>query len=265
MKNPLMIVLIAFMLSGCAYNAQKEQQSVEDSIRFEYERQVDSIGAPIVIPDDADQTAGPDSSLSEELERFMAGRLEGYVDYNFRQQMRVGRAEVVSVVISRRYPAEKLAREIESFRDQDSIKRSVVKIAPMVVVVLQEATTGTFEIKPRFISPQQPIHLNDTSYTEFSWDVTPLKAGEYKLTFHVNLLIETSATPVYTKSFDGVIRVQSDQSLPGRILAWIELHWTIVAYVVSGIFAILGWLYKEKIIRLFGAGKNKKSPPKRGG
>ena len=182
---------------------------------------------------------------------FKAGQIDGYVDYVFKKKMKVGVSEVVSVVISKNYPQAKLIKEIQTFMNQDSIQRKVIKISPTILVILQEATSGTFEIKPRFLSPEQPVNLNDTSYTEFSWDVTPLKEGEYKLTFHVNLQIESSPKPIYAKSFDGVILVKSDKSIFSRILSWVELHWTIIAYIVSGIFAILAWLYKEKIINIF--------------
>jgi hypothetical protein len=252
MKFPYLIVVILFALTGCAYNAEQERSPDTDSISFQYEVKDDTVDPATTKPDPHDQSGDPDSANRILNEKFRAGKLDGQVDYNFSRQMKVGTSEVVSVVISKNYPREKVISEVQSFHHQDSIKRTVVKIAPMVVVVLQEANTGTFVIKPRFLSPQQPVFLNDSSYTEFSWDVTPLKEGEHKLTFHINLLIENNPAPVYSKSFDGVILVRSDRSVFGKFFLWIEDHWTIVAWVISGLFAIFGWLYKEKIIRFFG-------------
>jgi len=34
---------------------------------------------------------------------------------------------------------------------------------------------------------------------------------------------------------------------------WINVkaNWTYITYIIGGIFAIFGWLYKEKIIKIF--------------
>ena len=192
-----------------------------------------------------------DSVYNDQYVKFQAGQLPGFVDYVFKRKMKVGVSEVVSIVISKNCPQKKIITEVQTLQNQGQVNRNVITISPRIIVKLQEAATGTFDIKPRFISPDQPVQFNDTSYTKFDWDVTPIIEGDHKLTFQVNLVTNTSPTPIYCTSCDGVIQVQSDKTAFGKFIFWIEQHWNIFAYIVSGIFAILAWLYKEKIITLF--------------
>ena len=137
-----------------------------------------------------------------------------------------------------------LIKIIDGFKNKSLIDTLITITSKMRAVLVDP--TGSFKVKRISDSIQNTTLSN---LIRWQWQVTPLVEGEKYLTINVDIYIDN--IPQSINIYDGKTYVYAIHTWYGDLWNWIAKYWTYITYVVGGIVAIFGWLYKEKIISIF--------------
>ena len=164
--------------------------------------------------------------------------------YVIQDTMKIDQTYTIDLTLSKDMSQKQLIKIIDGFKNKSLID-TLITITPKMRAVLVDPT-GSFKVKRISDSIQNTTLSN---LIRWQWQVTPLVEGEKYLTINVDIYIDNISQSI--NIYDGKTYVYAIHTWYGDLWNWIAKYWTYITYVVGGIVAIFGWLYKEKIISIF--------------
>jgi len=178
------------------------------------------------------------AALEDEVHNLQAGKIA----FDVPPTMREGKQEQVEVRIARDVTAdvERLLKE----KMRSTTQVDDIKVAPFMIVELNDADGSTFKIVP-LTQDRQPVAGD--GYTKWVWVVTPLQSGQQTLYLSVgtrfklpNSTEEARFTPVYDKT----IAVQVDRMYETKHFLSGNWQWLTVTLLIPLIGFI--WHHRKK-------------------
>lgn len=235
--NILLFAIIVFLASCGANSSEQVEIEIADSIRV-----ADSIA---YTSDTTKKINQPVETLLEREEKKI-----GEINHVIKDTMNYGISDTVEITISYNCPKNIIVDSVQTFRrylrSQRNIVTQPIKVTPEMRARLIDPTGNSFKIIP-ITDTVQIIEMKDSTFTLWQWRVTPIKAGNQNLVLSVDMIVGNSKKSL--KIYQDKIYIHIGYWT--KIWNFIKLNWTYITYVIGGIFAILGWLYKEKIIKIF--------------
>lgn len=164
--------------------------------------------------------------------------------YVIQDTMKMNQTYTIDLTLSKDMSKKQLIKIIDGFKNKSLIDTLITITSKMRAVLVDP--TGSFKVKRISDSIQNTTLSN---LIRWQWQVTPLVEGEKYLTINVDIYIDN--IPQSINIYDGKTYVYAIHTWYGDLWNWIAKYWTYITYVVGGIVAIFGWLYKEKIISIF--------------
>ncbi len=198
-------------------------------------------GAGVVPPAEPTATApspaGP-SDLAEVVQAEFARLAAGRILYNPPQEMTVGQRERIEVRITPSMTAD-LAENLQG-RGTPQVEQ--IPVSSFMKVRL---TGDGFEITP--LSSEEQIVVSDT-YTQWSWDVVPQKAGEQRLVLIVTARIKLPGYTDEQKDLDVLernidVRVDAVYSIQSFFRE--NQDWIFPSVLIPFVTAAGAWLWKS--------------------
>jgi hypothetical protein len=178
------------------------------------------------------------AALEDEVRNLQAGKIA----FDVPPTMREGKQEQVEVRIARGVTAdvEQLLKE----KMRSTAQVDDIKVAPFMIVELNDADGSTFKIVP-LTQDRQSVASDD--YTKWVWVVTPLQSGQQTLYLSVgtrfklpNSTEEARFTPIYDKA----IAVQVDRMYETKHFLSGNWQWITVTLLIPLIGFI--WHHRKK-------------------
>lgn len=193
--------------------------------------------APGLIPG-ATATAQPALDPAEVARSALAELAQGRILYNPPTEMQFGQPERVEVRISLD-PAADLGSGLQGSGEP------VEEQIPVSAFMTVRLTGAAFEITP--LSSAEQIIAQDT-YTQWAWDVVPIKSGEQRLTLIVTARVklpgfgeEARDLPIIEREITvKVTPVQAALNFFNQNLAWIG------PTMLAGLGTALGWAWRQR-------------------
>jgi hypothetical protein len=231
-------------------NQMADREGFSSKKYYEYRTIIEAGGIPTA---DSDTTIPVPIAEVENLEIVDkadadSNSTEGTIAYSVPDEMTVGEKYKITVRISKEKGKEikktlilgereiPISDEtIESTATIDNIRVS----RTMTVKLLSE--DGAFEISPMSTDKQV---LEDESYTEWSWVVSPLESGTNYLKMIITIKVESGDDTSYKDIvvFDKNIKVKSNVSL--GVKSWISEYWQWLMTTI--IIPLVVFFYKKK-------------------
>ena len=168
--------------------------------------------------------------------------ITGQIIYAINDTMLVGRTDKVNMAISSEIDRKKIISEVKTFNEQNTIIENI-RISPIMRAKLIDPTGINFKIVP--ISEEEQF-LEDSDYTLWTWNVTPITKGNNKLLLSIDIIVKDKSKSI--KVYDGTIYVYSDDTIFDKIIDFISNYWEF----------IVGTILIPLIIFLYDRFKNKK-------
>jgi hypothetical protein len=170
----------------------------------------------------------------------------GLIAYSVPTQMEVGQEYSVKVRISKQNNRTVLLvgdREIPISDNLDSVKVESITVSPIMSASLVSSKKD-FEITPLSTDIQ---NIEENGYTEWEWNVSPLKGGENKLKLNVKIRIKEDGNDYYKDItvFERKIKVKSN--IGSGIKDFIFNNWEwFMGVIFIPLFQWLWLLWKRK-------------------
>lgn len=221
-------------------------------------------GAPSPSPKQESTTPLPSPPVDPlaEVDRAMRESLtKGSVAFNTPEEMQLGKAETVQLLLS---PSDSGAELQQQITEAGKTEAAEIRVSNR----MQARLTGPgFQIEA--ISPEEQA-ISSTDTTEWKWDVTPTKTGENQelhLTLTALIDVEGQETPRQIRTFDRTIDVPVTWGQRfGVIGTFITTNWQWFWTVILVPIAL--WLYRKYRKQKSGdggEGEEKPPNPKKGG
>lgn len=252
-------IILYFLIASCVGISDEDTTIGQDTTYVEYpEIQLDSIGAAPIYYDSISNSnisksirvkdinlnsIISDSSIAD----YQADKI-GDITHIIEDTMKFGITDTVELAISYNTPVNFIIQRVGTFSHthNDNLTTQKIKITPVMEAKLIDPTNSSFEIIP-ITDQTQIIEFEDSTYTLWQWRVTPLNGGAKNLILNVNMIVgeHTKSIKIYEdKIYVHITNVD-------RFWLWIKLNWTYLTYAIGLITALLGFLYKEKILHIF--------------
>lgn len=172
--------------------------------------------------------------VREELARLPVGRIL----FNPPVDMRMGRTERVEV---------RVAQDETTNLTEGLQGRGTPEVEPIKVSAFMKARLvgDSFEITP--LNEAEQLVAGDT-FTEWAWDVTPLKGGDQKLNLIVTVRLQLPSVGEETRDYpviDRSIHVQVDPVFTAQRFLGANWQWLVTVIAIP----IAGWAIKEMLDR----------------
>lgn len=196
----------------------------------------------------SDSTALTDwgAIVRAELARLPVGRIL----FNPPADMKMGRTERVEVRV-----AQDQATDLtEGLRGRGAPEIEPIKVSTFMKARL---TGDSFEITP--LNEAEQLVAGDT-FTEWAWDVTPLRGGDQKLNLIVTVRLQLPSVGEETRDYpviDRAIHVQVDPVFSAKRFVGANWQWLISVLAIP----IAGWAIKEIVDRRKSARKGGEGGP----
>jgi hypothetical protein len=247
----ILLLMFVLIISSCGPSAsEREMMTTYDSTAYVDSTQkvlLDSVGAPAPVEErifTQQPLTTPETPASqiESVEKKI-----GEITHLIKDTMNYGVTDTVEVTISYNCPKVIIQNEVATFRSHAlSITSQPVKITPEMRARLIDPTGNSFRIVP-ITDTVQMVEMTDSTYTLWQWMVTPIKAGDQSLVLSVDMIVDNNKKSL--KIYQDKIFVHI--GFWSKVWNFIQINWTYITYVVGGLLAILAFLYKEKIIKIF--------------
>ena len=173
-------------------------------------------------------------------------RPKGLIAYSVPTQMEVGQEYSVKVRISKQNNRTVLLvgdREIPISDNLDSVKVESITVSPIMSASLVSSKKD-FEITPLSTDIQ---NIEENGYTEWEWNVSPLKGGENKLKLNVKIRIKEDGNDYYKDItvFERKIKVKSNLGSGIKDFVFNNWEWFMGAIFIP-LFQWLWLLWKRK-------------------
>lgn len=230
-------ILILF-LSSCAKIEDEAVQASKDSITLE-PTSVDTIQSPVIKKT---------ITLSDSILFDYHTNKIGDIIHLIEDTMFYGITDTIELTVSYNTPVNFIIERVGTFHNtrRDNIIIQKIRITPVMEAKLIDPTNGNFQIIP-ITDQTQIIEYEDDTYTLWQWRVTPLTGGMKNLVLNVNMIVGDHTKSI--KIYEDKIYVHITRA--DKFWIWIKLNWTYLTYAIGLITAILGFLYKEKILHIF--------------
>lgn len=249
--NILIIGLVIFLYScGAASQRESEEARIADSIRivdsltYNKEKSMDSTMLS------STEVSGPEETLLSETPIEKVSKNVGEINHVIKDTMNFGVADNVEITISYNCPKSIIVDSVKTFKkhknNQSNVITQPIKITPEMRARLIDPTGNSFVIIP-ITDTIQIVEVNDSTFTLWQWRVTPIKSGDQNLVLSVDMIVGDAKKSL--KIYQDKIYIHI--GFWTKVWIFIQKNWTYITYIVGGIFAIFGWLYKEKIIKIF--------------
>jgi hypothetical protein len=186
----------------------------------------------ILIEEYKNQNKGKTAVKRHATPQPSAGSQEGQILYQIPDSMKIGKISEVFVRISSVKGALKLTQNVTG-----TVQTSVIKVSETMEVELIDPSLESFKIVQNNKGVQ--IIDNDSSYTEWRWDVTPLKAGNKSLKLVVSII--KGGNTKQTVYVDNVI-VKSNAVYQTE--GFFEKYWQWLCSTI--IIPFIVWLWKKR-------------------
>ena len=87
----------------------------------------------------------------------------------------------------------------------------------------------------------------DSTYTLWQWRVVPTGHGNTSLVLSVNMVVDDHEKSI--KIYEDKIYVHID--FWTNFWNSVKANWTYITYILGGIIAIFGWIFKDRIVGFF--------------
>jgi hypothetical protein len=168
---------------------------------------------------------------------------EGLIAYKIPTDMIVGNIYSVKIRITKESNKTMLVvgdRNIPISDDKsDIVSVESISVSPVMSASLL-SDKGTFQVDT--LSTQYQ-NISERGYTEWEWNIVPLKGGHNLLKLNVKIRIKEDNKSYYKDIvvFDRKIKVKSN--IKFSIITWISVHWEWLFGVI--LIPLIKWLYDE--------------------
>jgi hypothetical protein len=170
---------------------------------------------------------------------------KGNLTYVIKDTMEIDKTYTVDLSLSKDMNQEQIISIIDGFKNKQLID-TLINITPIMRARLLDPTGKNFTITVITDEIQNTTNVN---LVRWQWQIVPLVEGDNYLTISVDNYVDNK--PQSVNIYNGKTYVFAIHTWYGDLWNWIAKYWTYITYVVGGIFAILAWLYKERIIKIF--------------
>jgi hypothetical protein len=184
-----------------------------------------------------------------------ANNIKGRVRYKIDTTMQVNSTYNVNLTISKNLPMDSIVKLFPEFKS-GNIADVMISIGARMKCKLIDPNRGNFRISNSTDSVQ-PVSIEDMSYTQWQWQVTPLKPGKNALTLNIDVYIGEDKKSV--KVFNGIINVTvPPQPWYTAFFSFISREWDkIISFISVIVIPLLGWVNREKIFKFFRKNRSK--------
>lgn len=171
----------------------------------------------------------------------------GEINHIVKDTMEYGIADTVELTISYNCPEEVIIQNVGTFRGrQNNITRQPIKVTPIMKAKLIDPSGKNFLIIP-ITETEQIVEIKDSTYTLWQWRVTPINNGNTFLVLTADMIVGDHEKSI--KIYEDKIYVHI--GFWTKIWNSIKLNWTYITYLLGGIIAIFGWIFKDRIVNFF--------------
>lgn len=171
------------------------------------------------------------TSLLMTAEKFWRDLPVGGVLYNPPQEMDMGIEEIIEVRVTNKL-TEHFKKELKG-KGEPQIEN--IKVSPKMKAQLDG--DNAFDIKKRFDDPTMAI-VGD--YTQWEWDVTPLKSGIQKLKLYLTGIIEIEGRSDRAVSYPALVReIKIKVNYKYKTKKFCEKHWKFVIGTIISVLALI--------------------------
>jgi len=173
----------------------------------------------------------PDTPLAKAIQ-------EGYVGFNVPGEMKQGEEQRITIRIATGSP-DKLGKDLAG---EPAFKRDSLTVAPYMTVKLKAKDSEAFEITAQ--SPEDQFVGSDT-FTEWRFDVKPLKSGLQELDLMVGVRIKDAGSQEirFEPSYDRKLNVKIDAVWV--FARFVSKNWKWI--IGTLLLPIVGYLIKRKL------------------
>jgi hypothetical protein len=163
---------------------------------------------------------------------------EGYIGFNVPGEMKQGEEQRITIRIATDSP-DKLGKDLAG---EPAFKRDSLTVAPYMTVKLKAKDSEAFEIVSQ--SPEDQFVGSDT-FTEWRFDVKPLKSGLQELDLMVGVRIKDAGSQEirFEPSYDRKLNVKVDAVWV--ITRFVSKNWKWI--IGTLLLPIVGYLIKRKL------------------
>lgn len=167
---------------------------------------------------------------------------KGDINYVVQDTMIIGVVNEVNVTISKGVDIKTIIKDVKTFTESN-LHTDSIRISPIMRARLIDPSNGVnFIVTPKTNS-EQFLEVGD--YTRWTWDVTPLKKGNDKLSLVVDVMYGDKIKSYQV--YDGIIYVYSNETFFEKITKFIRNNWQFILsslLIPFGVF--LYTKYKKK-------------------
>jgi hypothetical protein len=158
--------------------------------------------------------------------------------------------DTVEMTISYNCPKEIIVDEVKTFKKYkvkgNNIKKQSIKITPEMRARLIDPSGNSFIIIP-VTDTVQIVEMKDSTYTLWQWRVTPIRYGDQYLVLSVDMIIGGHKKSIHI--YQDEIHVYI--SFWTRTWIFIETYWDYITFALTGLFALIGWIWQKEILAFF--------------
>jgi hypothetical protein len=169
---------------------------------------------------------------------------EGLIAYKVPKDMVVGSSYLVKIRITKENNKTMLVVGDRKIPIADDIDNSVVEVEDINVSPIMSANliVGKNSFRIDTLSTEYQ-NISKRGYTEWSWNIIPLKGGDNLLKLNVKIRVKEDGESYYKDIvvFDKKIKVKSN--IKFSIITWISEHWEYFIGVI--LIPLIKWLYDE--------------------
>ena len=163
---------------------------------------------------------------------------KGDINYVVQDTMIIGVINEVNMTISKGVDIKTIIKDVKTFTESN-LHTDSVRIAPVMRARLVDPSNGiNFIVTPK-TNAEQFLEIGD--YTRWTWDVTPLKKGNDKLSLVVDVMYGDKVKSYQV--YDGIIYVYSNETFFQKFTKFLSNNWQ---YLLSTLLLPFGiFLYNR--------------------
>lgn len=263
MKKFILFLFLVFIIVACNRDPLKKEMIMIDTIS----KQMDSItlAKPKIFFDSSNADSlnyrltklkvNMDSSTHSNFISTLINQEEkkiGEINHIIKDTMKYQTIDTVEMTISYNCPKELIVDQVKTFKkykvisNKKNIKTQNIKITPQMRARLIDPSGESFVIIP-ITDTVQIVEMKDSTYTLWQWRVRPIKYGENSLVINVDMIMggHKKSIHIYQDSVHVYIGFWS------KTWMFIQTYWEYLTFVLTGIFAIIGWIWQKEILGFF--------------
>jgi len=174
----------------------------------------------------------------------------GEINHIIKDTMKYDIADTVEMTISYNCPKEIIVDEVKTFKKfkskKKSVKTQIIKITPEMRARLIDPSGESFIIIP-ITDTVQIVEMKDSTYTLWQWRVRPIKYGDQQLVLNVDMIIGDHKKSIHI--YQDTVHIYI--SFWTRLGIFIQTYWDYLTFIITGIFALIGWIWQKQILNFF--------------